>query len=53
MKDKWKKDAKINAELKAQGWTVLRFWETEIKENPHRCVDEIERELYELYRKGE
>jgi DNA mismatch endonuclease (patch repair protein) len=48
-------DSSINAALKSQGWTVLRFWETDIKANPSRCVDEIERCLseYELSSKGQ
>jgi DNA mismatch endonuclease (patch repair protein) len=50
MKAIWAKDAKITAGLKTQGWTVLRFWEKEIRASPHRCVDDIERCLYELSR---
>ena len=35
------RDRRINAELAALGWTVLRFWEAEIKRDLYRIVDEI------------
>ena len=55
VKEKRVIDFSINAALRSQGWTVLRFWETDIKANPSRCVDEIERCLseYELSSKGQ
>lgn len=27
--------------LRDEGWTVLRFWESEIKEDAEKCVDTI------------
>ena len=33
-----KRDKKINSELKKMGWTVLRFWEKEIKNNLDNCL---------------
>ena len=27
--------------LKAQGWTVIRFWNNEVRENPHAVADAI------------
>ena len=39
------RDKTKNAYLSKCGWTVLRFWEHEINENPERCVDKIEEEL--------
>ena len=35
------KDARKDADLQSQGWTVLRFTGDEIRESPQRCVDEI------------
>jgi len=51
----WEKDRIVTGTLLSMGWTVLRFWETDIKANPSRCVDEIERCLseYELSSKGQ
>lgn len=31
----------INKWLKKDGWTVLRFWEHEIKKNPEKCINLI------------
>ena len=39
------RDARVNAELKAAGWTVLRFWEHEIRKNPEDVVQRIVAEL--------
>lgn len=39
------RDARVNAALDAQGWTVLRFWGHEIKKSPEKCADAIEAEL--------
>lgn len=36
-----KRDARKDADLSAKGWTVLRFWEHEIRESPARCVDRV------------
>ena len=35
------RDARKDADLQSQGWTVLRFTGDEIRESPQRCVDEI------------
>lgn len=32
------RDAQVNAELAALGWTVVRFWEREIKKQLDACV---------------
>lgn len=37
------RDKEVNEELKSTGWTVLRFWGNDIKENLQACADEIER----------
>lgn len=36
------RDQKVNNELKSKGWTVLRFWGNDIKNNLDKCADEIE-----------
>lgn len=33
------RDKKVNEALKAEGWTVLRFWGNEIKNNVEQCAD--------------
>ncbi len=32
---------KYNRQLKKEGWTVLRFWEYEVKKNPEKCIKKI------------
>ena len=41
-----KRDNKNNILLKNQNWTVLRYWEHEIKKELDRCVDEIISTIY-------
>ena len=41
------RDRKVTSELESQGWTVLRFWEHEIKDSPEDVVAWI---LLELHR---
>ena len=48
-KDFWRKkltdnverDRFVNDALLEQGWLVLRFWESDVKKNLDKCVDEI------------
>jgi len=40
-----KRDAKVTAKLKADGWRVFRFWERQIKKTLSECVDEVEKSL--------
>lgn len=35
------RDREVNEVLKARGWTVLRFWETDILKDPSRIAGEI------------
>jgi DNA mismatch endonuclease (patch repair protein) len=35
------RDGKVSAALEAEGWTVLRFWEHEIKEDASKVVERI------------
>ena len=35
------RDQEVNEQLKAQGWTVFRFWETEITKESDKCLNRI------------
>lgn len=37
------RDKEVNIKLSEEGWTVLRFWGTEIKKQTENCVKEIEK----------
>lgn len=59
-KEKWiakierniERDGEVNRFLEGQGWTVLRFWGNEIKNDVSGCADEIESVLIKKgYRK--
>lgn len=39
------RDLENTIELRDNGWTVLRFWETDIKKNLDMCVDAVLREV--------
>jgi DNA mismatch endonuclease (patch repair protein) len=39
--NKKENDLMVNSELESQGWSVLRFWEHEIRTNLEGCVDKI------------
>ena len=36
-----KRDKENNKILKKSGWTVLRYWEHDIKENMESCIEEV------------
>lgn len=36
-------DYEVTQELISLDWLVMRFWDFEIKKNPHECADKIER----------
>ena len=36
-----KRDKSVNRELKKLGWTIIRFWKSQILKNPNQCVDDI------------
>lgn len=44
------RDDKVNHQLNRMGWTVLRFWESEIKDDLESCVARIERTVLEKKR---
>jgi DNA mismatch endonuclease, patch repair protein len=35
----------VNKVLKKEGWTVIRFWEKQVKKQAGKCIAKIEREL--------
>ena len=35
------RDCEVNEKLRSEGWTVLRFWGKDIKNNRIGCVDEV------------
>ena len=41
------RDIEVNSKLRSEGWTVLRFWGREIKENTSACADLIEKAVRE------
>ena len=41
------RDEKVNKQLKALGWTVLRFWGADIKKNTGDCLKTIEEAVFE------
>ncbi len=49
-----RRDELVNTTLKEQGWTVLRFWEKDVKKNPESCILHIESTINEIKsRQGE
>lgn len=40
------RDDQNNIDLRERGWTVIRFWGSEIKERPQACAQEV-KEIYE------
>lgn len=46
------RDKLVNKTLKKEGWTVLRFWKSEILKNIENSVDKIETELLKDGSKG-
>lgn len=39
------RDKRVNRQLRKQGWTVIRFWETDIKKNIEKCLQKIEAKI--------
>ena len=54
--DFWKKkiernierDREVNRQLRLQGWTVLRFWDTEIRKNLSGCIEAVKEAILNL-----
>ena len=45
------RDKKVSYELEKEGWTVLRFWESDIKQDVKSCADVIEAEYRKILKK--
>lgn len=45
------RDLEVTQFLQSKGWTVLRFWNTEIKNNLHLCIEKIEFHISEVRNK--
>jgi len=45
------RDKKVTFNLEKDGWTVLRFWESDIKEDVTACADEIEKKYKKILKK--
>jgi len=43
------RDKKVNAQLKDMGWTVMRFWEHEIRKNPSLVIETIREKMPDIY----
>ena len=41
----------INKKLKFEGWTVIRFWDDEIKKNVEGCVRVVEETIFDIMMK--
>jgi DNA mismatch endonuclease (patch repair protein) len=40
-KDVWAKDKKITRELRKKGYSILRFWQSELETEPEKCLQKI------------
>lgn len=36
-----KRDKEVNEKLAAEGWTVVRFWEKEIRKELDKCIEQV------------
>lgn len=39
------RDERVNAELRAQGWTVVRLWDFEVEADPRAAAVEVQKHL--------
>ena len=39
------RDKKVNEQLKVDGWTVMRFWEHEIRKKPDTLIKRIKKKM--------
>ena len=42
------RDEEINKQLAFMGWTVIRFWGTDIKKNLEECVRVVQEAVFEI-----
>ncbi len=46
------RDKEVTERLESEGWTVLRFWEWQIKKHLNECVSSIKIEIEKSERRG-
>lgn len=46
------RDKEVTERLESEGWTVLRFWEWQIKKHLNECVSSIKVEIEKSERRG-
>ena len=46
------RDEEVNKQLAFLGWTVVRFWGTDIKKNIEECVQIVEEAIFEVWING-
>ena len=39
------RDKEVNRTLKTMGWKVIRFWESEVKRDPLKCIEKVISEI--------
>ncbi|MFA6364309.1 very short patch repair endonuclease [Methanoregula sp.] len=39
------RDKKVNEQLKVEGWTVMRFWEHDIRKKPDNVIKKIKKKM--------
>jgi len=39
------RDKKVNRKLRREGWTVFRFWESQIRKDANKCVNRLLKQL--------
>ena len=48
IKRNMERDREVNSQLAKAGWTVLRFWDTDINKNLCNCVKTVKRTIVEI-----
>lgn len=46
------RDEENNQAIRAMGWTVIRFWESDIKNNLDACVSQVKETVFEVMING-
>lgn len=47
------RDDEVNKKLLFMGWTVIRFWGTDIKKNANECVKVVEETIFDIAMENE
>jgi DNA mismatch endonuclease (patch repair protein) len=43
IKSNVERDKRVNAQLRAMGWKVIRLWESQVRKSPERCARRVHR----------